>query len=565
MNEACNNNDNHLMRISHEMAGGLQQLSGLAADCFEYIMATTEAYFDELLAKKRKKQIKLSRMEIMYIMQHREYSFKDFHHLEPKNDDRIRKALEEIQHHSAYKNEVTSGRFVSICVVSKVDCDMNKKNIKINLDDTIFYHYLNKKTTFEYDRRVTDTFKKKFSKNLYILGHSRMILAEETFSLSESYLRKLFSYDLIDVKQLEYFDIYDEDDLPVKEKKKSEWRDVYSSLVSSLNEIKESFQSGVSSFWLAYRVSEEKVREGKRGNQVIRHTMEFTIQREHFEDTVVTEIKEIPKQVSVSASKNESVRSSTIPTELELPFELSTDLQDKIENVKMQYDIIMSANGESKAYIEGYKARLGKALYQGTAVRSDLPECMLAWIEHTKEWKIREKKTEKDLSFKFRSNINSYCHYDSSKARFQLDQSLIWPPGYKKKWLSSLDEEKAILRSKRRVIEDLKSECKIDDNKMNELESRFWEGNELLHSDEDDLLNHFRAWVILQVDLENKQININEKINNYGTTKRTNENKSQEGLHDAAIGAIQRKRARRQMEKSESIDIFGGIQSGQTD
>ncbi|KWW28282.1 MAG: hypothetical protein AUK63_1968 [bacterium P3] len=560
MNETCNNNGNHLMRISHEMAGGLQQLSGLADDCFEYIMATTEAYFDELLAKKRKKLIKLSRMEIMYIMQHREYSFKDFHHLEPKNDDRIRKALEEIQHHSAYKDEITSGRFVSICVVSKVDCDMNKKRIKINLDDTIFYHYLNKKTTFEYDRRVTDLFKKKFSKNLYILGCSRMILAEETFSLSESYLRKLFSYDLIDIKRLEYFDIYDEDDLPVKEKKKSEWRDIYSSLVSSLNEIEESFQSGVSPFWLAYRVSEEKVREGKRGNQVIRHTMEFTIQREHFDDAVATEIKEVPTQLSASASKKEPIHSSTIYTEL------GAELQDKIEDVKMQYDIILSAAGEPKTYVEGYKARLGKALYQGTAFRSDLPECMLAWIEFTKEWKIKNKKDETDLSRKFRSNIKLGCHYDSTKARFELDKSLVWPPGYRKEWLSSFEKEKAILKSKRRFIEGLKLELKIDDNKMNDFECRFWEGIEFLHSNEDDLFNHFRAWVILQKDLENKQININEEKNNYGTTKRTNESKSNEGSHDAAIGAINRKRARRQaMGQSDIFNLFGGIQPGQTD
>ena len=523
MNETCNNNGNYLMRISHEMAGGLQQLTGLANDCFEFIMSKTEADFDELLSKKRKKQIKLSRMEIMYIMQHREFSFKDFHHLEPKNDDRIRRALDEIQHHSAYKDEINSGHFVSVCVVSKVDCDMNKKKIKINFDDTIFYHYLNKKTTFEYDRRVTDTFRKKFSKHLYIFAHSRMILAEETFSLSEGYLRKFFSYDLIDIKQLDKFDFYDEDDLPVAEKKETKWRDVFSSLVSSLEEIKESFKSGISPFWLAYRVSEEKVNGGKRGNQVIRHTIEFIIQKVHYEDAVVTEIMELPTKQPNLVNKKVAVKTNS--TELELPFELDATLQEQIENVKMQYDIILSAAGDPKAYVDGYKVRLGKALYQGTAFRPDLPECMLAWIEFTKEWKIREEKDEIDLSRKFRSNINLGCHYDSTKARFGLDKSLIWPPGHRKKWLSSLDEEKAILKSKRRFIEGLKSEWKIDDNKMNDFESRFWEGIELLHSSEDDLLNHFRAWVILQIDLENKQINITDKNIQYGTTKRTNESK----------------------------------------
>ena len=37
-----NSSDNFLMRISHEMAGGLQQLTGLAYDCFELILSKSE-------------------------------------------------------------------------------------------------------------------------------------------------------------------------------------------------------------------------------------------------------------------------------------------------------------------------------------------------------------------------------------------------------------------------------------------------------------------------------------------------------------------------------------------
>ena len=54
-------NSNFLMRISHEMAGGLQQLTGLAYDCFEVILSKTEKEFDKLLEKKRNHQIKIGR------------------------------------------------------------------------------------------------------------------------------------------------------------------------------------------------------------------------------------------------------------------------------------------------------------------------------------------------------------------------------------------------------------------------------------------------------------------------------------------------------------------------
>ena len=223
MENKGNETDNFLMRISHEMAGGLQQLTGLAYDCFELILSKSEREFDSLLEKKRNHQIKIGRYEMMYRMTHRKFSLDDFKHLDAHNPDRIIKAVCEVQNHSFVTKGIANAKnsFVRTCIISTVKYDRTKKEFSINFDDAVFYHYLNTRTTFRYDKTITDQFKNKYSKSLYILACSWDTLAEDSFKLTESMLRKFFSYDIIEENQFDYFEIYEEMALDIVEKKEN--------------------------------------------------------------------------------------------------------------------------------------------------------------------------------------------------------------------------------------------------------------------------------------------------------------------------------------------------------
>ncbi len=542
-----NSSDNFLMRISHEMAGGLQQLTGLAYDCFELILGNTEKEFDSLLDKKRKREINIGRYEMMYRMTHQTISLNDFRHLDGHNLDRIIKAVCEVQNHSFVTKGTANAKnnFVRTCIISTVKYNQLKKEFTIKFDDAIFYHYLNSRSTFRYDKSITDSFKNKYSKSLYILACSWDTLAEDSFRMTESMLRKFFSYEIIDENQFDYFDIYEEVVLDIVEKKDTTWQMISITLEKSLNEIKESFIKGKSPFWLDKMIFREFVRTGRRGKPNYKRTVEFYIKRDIIEDA---DIEELPMQSEVhvqDSNREEVIPPKSQPTVLEIPFktELSDAQCQKIEAIKQEVKTIRTAEGATPSDVETYIKSLGIALNKCVAQRPEILECIGAWIRFSMEWAGKYDKTPADLSYLLQNKLKTHCKYNPGVPCFSLDESLTWPPHYKTKWLDSVDEEMEFLRAQRDFLQKIKDDNNITEETLDSYIIIFFEslydakGHPDLHVSADALKGHFECWVKIHHELENNRNNNN---NNYGN-KRFNQSQSNDDPHAAAKAAIRRR------------------------
>ena len=539
-----NSSDNFLMRISHEMAGGLQQLTGLAYDCFELILSKSEREFDSLLEKKRNHQIKIGRYEMMYRMTHRKFSLDDFKHLDAHNPDRIIKAVCEVQNHSFVTKGIANAKnsFLRTCIISTVKYDRTKKEFSINFDDAVFYHYLNTRTTFRYDKTITDQFKNKYSKSLYILACSWDTLAEDSFKLTESMLRKFFSYDIIEENQFDYFEIYEEMALDIVEKKDTTWQKLYQTLEHSLDEIKESFKKGISPFWLDKLIHSEYFRRPmKPGKPSVKHTIEFFIKRDPIDDA---EFEELPVQseAHIQESNNEGVIPIRQPTVLEIPFsiELSDEQLQKIESIKQEIKTIRTAEGAIPSDVETYIKNIGISLNKCVAQRPEILECIGAWIRFTMEWAGKYDKTPVDLSYLLQHKLKSHCKYNPSVPCFCMDEPLKWPPHYKTKWLDSVEDEMTYLRSQRDFLQKVKDDNYITEEILESYIINFFEalydvkGRPDLHISADALRSHFECWVKIRHELYKNRSNNNY---NYGS-KRYSESNSGNDPHAAAREAI---------------------------
>lgn len=549
-------NSNFLMRISHEMAGGLQQLTGLAYDCFEVILSKTEKEFDKLLEKKRNHQIKIGRYEIMYRMTHQSIPITAFRHLEEKNDARIIKAILEAQNHSFVIRGVPDGKnnFVSTTIISKIKYDSKNKTFKVYYSDDVFYHYLNTRTTFKYNKEITDSFKYKFSKGLYILACSWDTLSESSFKMSESMIRKFFSYDIIEQYQFEYFDIYDEEDLNVVDQKGTAWQMIYKTLRNTLEEIKDAFVAGKSPFWLDHKIYTEYVHEGKKGKPVGKHTVEFTIMREYVEDAEVTEIIVSPEDTVDDKNKKRNQQ----PTVMEIPFQdISEEQVQLMEKIKEEIRIILTAEGLPSDRVSNYLKNMIQSMKRNIDQRPELSECVSAWIQYTMEWAGKYNKTPQDLSWKLQSNLKIYCMYEPEGPSFNLEKPLKWPPHYKNVWLGSVEDEISHLRSMRDFVEKLKSGSGVSEETMESYILGFAKslynanGQPNLHTSEDAMTSHFECWVRVQNEINKNKYN----NNNYGNNRK-NQGSANTQPHAAAEAAIRRRHERAAATNNEPPSFF---------
>ena len=481
---------------------------------------------------------------MMYRMTHRKFSLDDFKHLDAHNPDRIIKAVCEVQNHSFVTKGIANAKnsFLRTCIISTVKYDRTKKEFSINFDDAVFYHYLNTRTTFRYDKTITDQFKNKYSKSLYILACSWDTLAEDSFKLTESMLRKFFSYDIIEENQFDYFEIYEEMALDIVEKKDTTWQKLYQTLEHSLDEIKESFKKGISPFWLDKLIHSEYFRrQMKPGKPSVKHTIEFFIKRDPIDDA---EFEELPVQseAHIQESNNEGVIPIRQPTVLEIPFsiELSDEQLQKIESIKQEIKTIRTAEGAIPSDVETYIKNIGISLNKCVAQRPEILECIGAWIRFSMEWAGKYDKTPVDLSYLLQHKLKSHCKYNPSVPCFCMDEPLKWPPHYKTKWLDSVEDEMTYLRSQRDFLQKVKDDNYITEEILESYIINFFEslydvkGRPDLHISADALRSHFECWVKIRHELYKNRSNNNY---NYGS-KRYSESNSGNDPHAAAREAI---------------------------